>query len=182
MVELCSDAGTSTTKTHTIGKSPLTREPHPLIAWCTSLLRKLLSMAGIGRAHAPRPDTDADAEIREVFFAELREVTRSLQQACAAWRLDPSDQAAMKALRRGFHTLKGSAPLVGATALSDFSGRLEKLTARILEQPPPASPDLIAMVEQAIALLPAFAVAIRDARPAPAQARSIDDRIRRLLA
>ena len=180
MVELCSEAGNATPKTHTIGLSLLTREPHALIAWCTSLLRKIASLTGIGRARAPREE--ADAEIREVFFAELRDVTRSLQQACAAWRLDPSDQAAMKALRRGFHTLKGSAPLVGATALSDFSGRLEKLTARILEQAPPASPDLIAMVEQAVALLPAFAVAIRDARPAPAQARSIDDRIRRLLA
>ncbi len=167
-------------KTHTIQRVPLNIASYCLIAWCKSLLHKLVSMATTGRAHAP--ENEADAELREVFFAELADVTRSLQQACANWRRHPTDAAALKNLRRGFHTLKGSAPLVGASALSDFSSHLEQLIARVLEQRLVATTDLIVTVEQAIALLPAFAVAIRDARSAPAKARSVDSKVQRFLS
>lgn len=148
-----------------------------MIAWCLSLLRKLRSPGR--RAAAPVPQDDADAEIRDVFLAELADVTRALQSACADWRARPADAEALKRLRRGFHTLKGSAPLVGATALSECCRHLEQLVARFAEKP--ATPDMVRVVEYAIQTLPACAEAIRAARPLPPQLRAITAQVQRYV-
>lgn len=150
-----------------------------MIAWCKSLLRKLWPTGGAERAHA-QPE-DPDAEIREVFLAELNEVAQSLKRACADWRANPADQAALKTIRRGFHTLKGSAPLIGASTLAEFSRHLEQLTIQLIEKPLPVTPDMVNTVEQAIGLLPAFAISIRDSRPPPPMVRAIGLRAQRFL-
>lgn len=150
-----------------------------MIAWCKSLLRKFRPTGGVESTSA-LPD-DPDAEIREVFLAELNDVAQSLKRACAEWRANPADQAALKTIRRGFHTLKGSAPLVGASALSEFSRHLEKLAIQLLEKPLPVTPDILNTVEQAIGLLPAFAISIRDARPPPPMVRALGHRAQRFL-
>ena len=148
-----------------------------MIAWCQSLLRKFRSRA-VGVAEPPVRD-DADAEIRDVFLAELTEVTKALQSAYADWRARPADADALRRLRRGFHTLKGSAPLIGATALADCSRQLEQLVTRFAEKP--ATPDMVRVVEYAIQLLPGCADAIRGARPLPAQLRAIGAQVQRYV-
>jgi len=149
-----------------------------MIAWCLSVLRKLRFRHGAA-APVATPQDDADAEIRDIFLAELADVTKALQSAHADWRARPSDADALKRLRRGFHTLKGSAPLVGATALADCSRHLEQLVARFAEKP--ATPDMARVVEYAIQLLPACADAIRAARPLPAQLRAIGVQVQRYV-
>ena len=153
-----------------------------MIAWCQSLLRKLRVRVGGrgGDVAVPSAQDDPDAEIREVFLAELADVTKALQSAFADWRARPADADALKRLRRGFHTLKGSAPLIGATALSDCCRHLEQLVARFVEAP--ATPDRVRVVEYAIQLLPACADAIRAARPLPPQLRAIGVQVQRYLA
>jgi chemosensory pili system protein ChpA (sensor histidine kinase/response regulator) len=133
-----------------------------------------------GGVTVPAPQDDPDAEIREVFLAELADVTKALQSAFADWRARPADADALKRLRRGFHTLKGSAPLIGATALSDCCRHLEQLVARFADAP--ATPDGVRVVEYAIQLLPACADAIRAARPLPAPLRAIGVQVQRYLA
>ena len=150
-----------------------------MIAWCKSLLRRFGLIFSGFRAGGERDDLDP--EIREVFFAELSDLTQSLNRAFAIWRVNPADQAALQTLRRGFHTLKGSGPIVGAHALGDFCGHIEQLTVRLIERHLTATPDLITTIEQAIALLPAFEKAVRHAQPPPAQARAIGSKARRLL-
>jgi len=151
-----------------------------VIAWFQSLLRKLWSNPDKDLALAP-PD-DPDAEIREVFLAELDEVTQSLKRACADWHVNPSDQVALKSMRRGFHTLKGSAPLIGASALAEFCRQLERLTIQLLEKPLPVTPDMISTVDLAIGLLPAFAKSIGDSRPPPPMVRAIGYKLQQFLA
>ena len=138
-------------------------------------------MFGGGHAHAHAQQDDVDPELRAVFLAELAEVTQSLQRACTDWHANPYDKAALKNLRRGFHTIKGSAPLIGASALSDFSRQLEHLTAQLLEKPTRATSEMVTTVEQAIALLPDFATAARTARPPPPQAGAISHKVRLFL-
>ena len=118
-------------------------------------------------------------QIKEL--AELADVTQSLKRACIDWHANPYDKVALKNLRRGFHTIKGSAPLIGASALSDFSRQLEHLTAQLLEKPTRATSEMVITVEQAIALLPDFATAARTSRPPPAQASAISHKVRRFL-
>jgi chemosensory pili system protein ChpA (sensor histidine kinase/response regulator) len=153
-----------------------------MIAWCQSLLRKLRSLIGgqAGGVAASAAADDPDSEIREVFLAELAEVTKALQAAFADWRARPADADALKRLRRGFHTLKGSAPLVGATALSETSRHLEHFIARLADKP--ASAEMLRVVDYAIGLLPACAEAIRSARPLPPQLRAISVQVQRYLA
>ncbi len=151
-----------------------------VIAWFTSLLRRIGSMFGMGRAG----NDDFDLELREVFFAELEDVTQSLDRAFVIWRVNALDPGALKDLRRGFHTIKGSALLVGADALGDFCRHLEQLTIRLIEQQVKikVTPAMIVTVEQAIALLPAFSKSVRDGRSPPPQAQAIANRAQRLVA
>ena len=150
-----------------------------MIAWLTDLLRRIGSLVGVGRAQT---DSDEfDPELREVFFAELADVQQTLDSAFAVWRANVADEGALKNLRRGFHTIKGSAQLVGATALGDFCRHMEQLAIRLMEQKIKVTPAMIVTVEQAIAVLPMFARTIRDGRPAPVQAQAISNRAQRLL-
>lgn len=163
-------------KTLTIPQ-PVRRECPTLIAWLKTLLRRLWPDSGVGRARASRLQFDPD--LGEVFIAELGEVAQSLGTAFARWRANPNDQEALKSLRRGFHTLKGAAPLIGATALSEVCAHSERLTTRLMEAPAKVTPEVIATVEQAVAVLPTFAQSMRDARPSPSL-RPITDRLRRI--
>lgn len=151
-----------------------------MIAWLTDLLRRIGSLVGVGRAQT---DSDEfDPELREVFFAELADVQQTLDSAFAIWRTNVADEAALKNLRRGFHTIKGSAQLVGAIALGDFCRHMEQLAIRLMEQKIKVTPAMIGTVEQAISVLPMFARTIREGRPAPVQAQAISNRAQRLLA
>ncbi len=134
-------------------------------------------MLRVGRAR----NDDFDPELREVFFAELEEVTRALEGAFAIWRVNAADQAALKNLRRGFHTIKGSALLVGSTELGSFCKPLEDLTIKLMEAQVKATPPIVVTIEQAIGLLPAFAKSARDGRAPPPQAQSIAKRAQRLM-
>ena len=151
-----------------------------LIAWLQSLLYRVRAWAGGGRARVAQGE-DSDAEIREVFLIELREVAHALQAACADWRANPADADALKRLRRGFHTIKGSAPLVGAVALAESCRHLEQLMARLIERSAQPAPEIVRAVEQAIRTLPACADALRDGRAPPAQLRAIGEQVRRFL-
>jgi chemosensory pili system protein ChpA (sensor histidine kinase/response regulator) len=61
----------------------------------------------------PVPAPAADAEMREVFFEEAIEVLQSARETLDGWLADPADEAPVGRLRRAFHTLKGSARMVG---------------------------------------------------------------------
>jgi chemosensory pili system protein ChpA (sensor histidine kinase/response regulator) len=149
-----------------------------VIAWFTSLWQRLRARLG-----GPAADLEGyDPEIGEVFYAELADVTQTLRRACASWRANPADGEALKSLRRGFHTIKGSAPLVGATALADFGKQLERLLILLIERPRPITPEIVGIVDQAIAVLPAFANAVRESRPPPPQVRAISQIVQRLTA
>lgn len=149
-----------------------------MIAWLTSLLRTVGSWLRFGRS---AENDEFDAELRDVFFAEMDDVTELMQRAFASWRVNSADADALKSLRRGFHTIKGSALLVGASPLGEFCRHLEQLTIRLMEQQVKITPAIVVTVEQAIALLPAFARSIREGRAPPAQAQALAKRTLRLL-
>lgn len=151
-----------------------------MIAWFSSLLSRLGSLVGLGRGRAH--NDDFDPELREVFFAELEDVRLSLERAFAVWRVNSTDEAALKQLRRGFHTIKGSAQMVGADALGEFCRHLEQLAIKLMEKQAKVSPAMVVTVEQAIALLPAFARSVSDGRAPPPQSHAIANRVQRLLA
>ncbi|GMU44060.1 MAG: Hpt domain-containing protein [Xanthomonadales bacterium] len=148
-----------------------------MIAWFSQLLRRLGSL--FRRGHAD--DDGADTELREVFFAELDDVTQTLERAFSIWRENNTDEAALKDLRRGFHTIKSSAHLVGEQPLGDFCRHFEQLAIRLMDKQAKVTPAIVVSVDQAVAVLPAFAKAIREGRAPPPQAVVLGNRVQRLL-
>ena len=106
---------------------------------------------------------EIDDEIREVFLEEFAEEIDNLDRMLPAWRAQPDDMERLRPIRRVFHTLKGSGRLVGARTLGEFSWKIENMLNRVLDGSRPASPAVIAMVDQAFYTLPELQAALRGA-------------------
>lgn len=104
---------------------------------------------------------EIDDEIREVFLEEFEEEIRNLDGMLPPWRAAPDDLEKLRPIRRVFHTLKGSGRLVGAKALGEFSWKVEGMLNRVLDASRPASPAVVAMVDQAFYTLPQLHAALR---------------------
>lgn len=149
----------------------------------TSLFARFRFWLGglLGRAGGDPVDEDIDPDVRDVFLGELAEVAESLAELHPAWRLHRSDPETLQSIRRGFHTLKGSGLMVGAHALGEFCGRIEDLALCLIEQRSKAAPEMIAVIDDAIGILPACSRAISDKRPMPSAVREITHRAQRHL-
>ena len=104
---------------------------------------------------------EIDDEIREVFLEEFAEEIDNLDQLLPLWRAQPQDMERLRPIRRVFHTLKGSGRLVGARTLGEFSWKVENMLNRVLDGTRPASPAVVAMVDQAFYTLPQLQAALR---------------------
>ena len=88
-------------------------------------------------------DTADDEEMREVFLEEAREVFETARDACTELATDPGDLQQLTIVRRAFHTLKGSARMVGLTDFGDAAWVCEQLyNTRLSEQRPADTPLL----------------------------------------
>ncbi len=103
------------------------------------------------KAAAAAPLDDDDAELRDIFLEEAREVVQTGMAAANALAVDPSDLGEQTVLRRAFHTLKGSSRMVGLSQFGEAAWSMEQLLNTWLAEQKPASPGLISLSEQAIA-------------------------------
>ncbi|QOW21616.1 Hpt domain-containing protein [Lysobacter avium] len=103
---------------------------------------------------------DIDDEIREVFLEELEEEIANLGTMLEQWRHAPENMEQLRGIRRVFHTLKGSGRLVGARTLGEFSWKVESMLNGVLGGTRLASPAVVALVEQAHAVLPQLHAAL----------------------
>ncbi|MCZ2103987.1 MAG: Hpt domain-containing protein [Comamonadaceae bacterium] len=106
-------------------------------------------------AAAPAPDP----ELLEIFLDEAREVVEQGLAAVAALANDPGELQEQTALRRAFHTLKGSSRMVGLGAFGDAAWAMEEVLNAWLVQQKPATQPLIALSRDA---LNAFGRWVRD--------------------
>jgi chemosensory pili system protein ChpA (sensor histidine kinase/response regulator) len=104
-------------------------------------------------------------EFLEIFLEEAREETASAAEQLSRWRAEPGDQEALATLRRSFHTLKGSGRLVGAERVGQLAQATEGLLNRVIEGSLEAGSDLMAMVADAVQLLPELVTAEAEGRP-----------------
>ncbi|MCR6686286.1 Hpt domain-containing protein [Pseudoxanthomonas sp.] len=125
---------------------------------------------------------DIDADIREVFLEEFEEEMGNLARLLPEWRMAPNDLERMRPIRRVFHTLKGSGRLVGARALGEFSWKIESMLNRVLDGTRPASPAVLATVQQACDVLPQFDAALRGRVPLAADLAGMEAVAERVAA
>ncbi len=94
-----------------------------------------------------------DDEMRGVFFEEAREVMGEAAAALRRLQREPQDPADMSALRRAFHTLKGSSRMVGLADFGEAAWSCEQLYNARLAQAPAMDPPLVQFTNEALRYL-----------------------------
>ena len=122
----------------------LLSEPVRAVAAPTVLPQLVPPPTATALAAFASPDED-DAEMREIFLEEAREVVQTGAQAIAALAANPADLGEQTTLRRAFHTLKGSSRMVGLQEFGEAAWALEQLVNTWLAEQKPASDDLQAV-------------------------------------
>ncbi len=117
---------------------------------------------------------DIDDEIREIFLEEFEEEIGNLAQLLPQWKADPNNIELLQPVRRVFHTLKGSGRLVGAKTLGEFSWKIENMLNKVRDGLRPATPPVVAMVDQAFATLPQLHAALRGDGTVSADLRAME--------
>lgn len=97
------------------------------------------------------PSVADDPEMREIFLEEADEVIANARAALAALRTEPADHAQLTVVRRAFHTLKGSARMVGLNDFGEGAWACEQLyNARLAEAHPHADAALMGFTSEAL--------------------------------
>ena len=90
--------------------------------------------------------TALDAELVDIYLAEAHEVLDTVATHHAMLVRNPGDREALRTVRRGFHTLKGSGRMVGLTGLGEIAYDVEKILNRLLEEERPVTSAVVAMI------------------------------------
>ena len=143
--EQISEALVDFVHTHT---GPMPLEPAPL--------------AAAAPAPAAPAELEQDDEMREVFLEEAREVLEGGRRALTALADDPADLEHLTSLRRAFHTLKGSARMVGLAEFGAAAWAGEQVYNTRLAEQRPADAALLAFTEQAFAELEPWVEALAE--------------------
>ena len=93
-----------------------------------------------------------DPEMREIFLEEAAEVLDGARAALAVLHAQPGDADAMTTVRRAFHTLKGSARMVGLRPFGEAAWACEQLYNTRLASHAGADADLLDFSHEACTL------------------------------
>ncbi len=93
--------------------------------------------AAVAATGLPEPSVADDPEMREIFLEEAEEVIANARAALAELHEQAADHALLTVVRRAFHTLKGSARMVGLDAFGEGAWACEQLYNARLAQPDP---------------------------------------------
>ncbi|MCC7151241.1 MAG: Hpt domain-containing protein, partial [Rubrivivax sp.] len=101
-----------------------------------------------------------DAEMREIFLEEAREVLETAHASLARLAEEPQDLGELTTVRRAFHTLKGSSRMVGLRDYGEAAWACEQLYNARLASAPEVDADLAGFTQEALAHLAAWTEAI----------------------
>lgn len=103
---------------------------------------------------------EEDDEMRGIFLEEAAEVIGDAREALATLQRQPADITALTAVRRAFHTLKGSSRMVGLKEYGEAAWACEQLYNTWLASQQPASDDLTGLSTEVLDHLAAWTEAI----------------------
>ena len=110
-------------------------------------------------------DFQEDDEMRGIFLEEAREVIQDAGVACRSLEHVSADLTLLTALRRAFHTLKGSSRMVGLKAFGDAAWICEQLYNTHLAEQRAAEPALVEFTAWSLGYLGAWSDDIAAHRP-----------------
>ena len=117
-------------------------------------------------APATRSAVSGESEFVHLFVEEARENVAQIAALFPQWEQNPLEIEALRDVRRAFHTLKGSGRMVGALRLGEFAWSIENLLNRVLSQTLARSPEIVAAVREAVAVLPVLVDELEFGSPA----------------
>ena len=100
-------------------------------------------------APAQRP-SDEDQELIDIFLEEAQEVLGSMRSNLEICHSQPGVIDPLVAIRRGFHTLKGSGRMVGLTDLGEVAWCVERAMNKWLQGNKPATSGLLRFISAAV--------------------------------
>ncbi len=112
--------------------------------------------AAAGTAGAPLPlgGDEEDEDMQAVFFEEAREVIAAAHESLRTLEHEPTHIGELTAVRRAFHTLKGSSRMVDLPTFGEAAWAFEQLfNVRLAEAEPRADLPLITLTDDALAYL-----------------------------
>ena len=99
-------------------------------------------------------DYSIDEDIRNIFIEEAQEVLAELGEKIPVWEVDTHELVALKDIRRGFHTLKGSGRMVGAHQIGEMCWAVENMLNRVLDGTLAVSDALVGFIKDTHRKLP----------------------------
>jgi len=117
-----------------------------------------------------------DAEMREIFIDEAREVLQEARQGLQRLALAPDDLGDLTLIRRAFHTLKGSSRMVGLQDFGEAAWACEQLYNARLAECAHLEDDLQTFTRQAVADLDGWVEAIAQGHAPAAEASTLAQR------
>ncbi|WP_114701585.1 Hpt domain-containing protein [Psychrobacter proteolyticus] len=102
----------------------------------------------------PLDTEDADPDIKEIFLEEANEVLAEIGPLYEKWQMSSTDLEALKDIRRGFHTLKGSGRMVGANYTAELAWSIENMLNRVLDKSVAISKDICQLITDVLAAYP----------------------------
>lgn len=93
-------------------------------------------------------------EIVEIFIEEAKEEIANIDRWLPRWCEHLDDAESLVAVRRSFHTLKGSGRTVGAPLIGEFAWSVENLLNRLINQTLQAGPPMVQLIAEAARAVP----------------------------
>ncbi|MBP8019188.1 MAG: Hpt domain-containing protein, partial [Hylemonella sp.] len=109
-----------------------------------------MPQTAVAQHESPQVLSDEEAELQGIFLDEAREVVETGKTAVAVLDGEPSNLDQMTALRRAFHTLKGSSRMVGLNLFGEAAWAMEQVLNTWLADRKPATMELRTLSEQAL--------------------------------
>ncbi|WP_020504684.1 hybrid sensor histidine kinase/response regulator [Lamprocystis purpurea] len=125
------------------------------------------AVAAVADAGAARPAqaTGISPEFLDIFLEEAQEETQAIGERFARWQDNLADESELSALRRSFHTLKGSGRLVGAVRVADLTEAAEGVLNGLLELGLVPDAAGVAWLAEVVEVLPHLVAAEAQQRP-----------------
>ncbi len=126
---------------------------------------------------------EEEQDLLSIFIDEARGVFEGADTTLGILRQQPDRLSELTALRRCFHTLKGSARMVGLADLGEAAWAMEQLLNAWLADQKHADPELLGLSQQALAYLQDWVVELDEGQPtrdqrSPVSIRSSADALR----
>ena len=125
-------------------------------------------------------DVASDPEMRDVFLEEAREVCGTAREACAELAEALADPYRLTLVRRCFHTLKGSARMVGLSEFANAAWACEEVYNARLAAQRPADVPLLEFTRESLDQLDAWVDDIAAGRASAHGVAAIRDAVRQL--